>query len=342
VNCLVAAALVMGFTSIASWGAPSIAHADAVGASGDGLPDPTARLLRWPLSASEHPELAPRYAVAKDLAEPGLDWLELCKLGAHKRTVPSVRDQTAYLGAWCAIANHDVDTGIAGLQRLASSTVRGLAAAIRVDLSNVLANEGEHATELIARHRIRDVVVVDRAVALFIDMNKLAAADELNDIAIGFGERSPGSCERQARRIVMNPDAYRGPGIARRTLLRGAACRELDAELGCWIDLGRCGAYFKQLGRRNVVPVFELHRAFIEGREASIERMYEEIEKLTTERDLSLVLDVLVRSLQPACPDPARQQSRNAWWRITFRDKLQPAIKARIERLLEEHERCVR
>jgi hypothetical protein len=330
VKCLVAALVAAGLASSA--------HADAVD-TGDGLPNPTARLLRWPLSASEHPELAPRYAVAKDLAEPGLDWIELCKMGAHKRTVPSVRDQTAYLGAWCAIANRDVDAGIASLQLLASSRVRGMPAAIRADLANVLASESDRATALIQKHKIKDVVVIDRAVALFVDMNKLVVADELNDLAIGVGDRVLGSCERQARRVVMNPDAYRAPGIDRRRLLRGKPCDELEAELACWIDLGRCRLYFESRGRRSIGPVFEAHSVYARGL-PWFDGMLAAIGTLKTERDLHLAIDILVRMLRPNCPDPHRHSIRTNWWEISFRENLSAELKERISELLEEHPRC--
>jgi hypothetical protein len=325
VKCLVAALVAAGLASSA--------HADAVD-TGDGLPDPTARLLRWPLSASEHPELAPRYAVAKDLAEPGLDWIELCKMGAHKRTVPSVRDQTAYLGAWCAIANRDFDAGIASLQLLASSRVRGMPAAIRADLANVLASESDRATALIQKHKIKDVVVIDRAVALFVDMNKLVVADELNDLAIGAGDRVLGSCERQARRVVMNPDAYRVPGIDRRRLLRGKACDDLEAEIGCWLDITRCGAFYKDQGRTKLVAVFDaFHRVGLVE-----DDMREALDDLTTEADLFVALSMATRLMrsQP-CTQNHRSKARWIVWTIQWRDaaKVPKAIKERADAMLD-------
>lgn len=302
------------------------------------LPYPTERLLRWPLTASEHPELAPRYDVAKELAEPGLDWLGLCELGAHKRTVPKLRDQTAYLAAWCAIANRDVDTGLAELTSLASSRLRGMPAAIRADIANVLASEGtaERARGLLARHRIVDVGVRDRLAAMFIDMNKLDDAAEINDLAIGFGEHVPNACERQARRIVMTPDRYRGPGLERKRLLRGrgAVCDELEREVTCWLDLGRCGEFFKTQGRSKLARVFDVHRTTPLETWRWSEAISDATKKLSSERDLSAVLDMLVR-LRSECPDPNRMRLRDLINRIGYRDDLPPRIRLRIDYLRE-------
>ncbi len=329
---MVAAALVVGLAPMA--------HADdAI----DGLPDPSARILRWPLSPSEHPELAPRYPVAKDLAEPGLDWIQLCTMGAHKRTTPNQRDQTAYLGALCAIANHDVDAGIAGLRSLLASKIRGLPAAIRVDIANVLANEGsaERARFLLSKHRIDDLAVHDRLVALFIDMNKLADATEINDLAIGVGDDAPNACERQARRVVMNSDVYRG-GFDRQRLVRGPSsrCNELGLELACWLDLGGCGAFFKSKGRGALVGLFDAYRAHSVGSQGWKTAMYNAIATLKSPDDLTIVLDVLVRTASDECPDPRRWLVRSLLWQISYREGLPPTIRTRVEDLLDELRPC--
>lgn len=326
---LVAVAVVLG---------ASVAHADTA------LPDPTERLLRWPLSQSEHPELAPRYDVAKDLAEPGLDWIELCKMGAHKRTVPSLRDQTAYLGAWCAIANRDLDTGLALLQSLTTSRVRGLSTAIRVDIGNVLASEGtaDRARALITKHRITDVAVLDRLTALLIDMNKLADATEINDLAIGYGDSAPNACERQARRVVMNPDAYRGSRLDRRELLHGRSptCAELEREVGCWLALGRCAEYFKAQEKRTLAVMFIAYATEVLGSSNWIERVHHATEKMKTDEDLSIALAALKRIVRPECPDPLRPAVRSLLWRISYRTDLPPVTRERLDSLFDEVARC--
>ena len=50
------------------------------------VPDPTHE-LRWPLSMASHPELEPQFEIAAALAEPGVGWTDLCRLGAHNRQV---------------------------------------------------------------------------------------------------------------------------------------------------------------------------------------------------------------------------------------------------------------
>ena len=110
-------------------------------------PDPMHE-IRWPLGLADHPELAPQFDVAKVLAEPGLDWIELCKMGAHKRTIPTLRDQLQYLRAWCSVGAYDYPAAIEALIKLRNSVVPGLGPAIRADLSNILVS---HDPEVLAR-----------------------------------------------------------------------------------------------------------------------------------------------------------------------------------------------
>ena len=49
------------------------------------LPDFSAE-LRWPLTGMSHPILEPRFAIAQELAVPGVEWQQLCARGVQNRT----------------------------------------------------------------------------------------------------------------------------------------------------------------------------------------------------------------------------------------------------------------
>lgn len=221
------------------------------------LPD-TAPILRWPLTVSSHPELTPQFEVAAALAEPGLDWIALCRLGAHRRQAGSkLRDQVAYLGAWCAVGDHDIDTAIARFAALTRSVVNDLAPAVRADITNVLVDHGtaDDALRLLSKHRIRDLEVLDLLAATYLDFGKLDDANVINELAIQRDDVNRANrCRRQARRVVMNPAQYR-PDVNSGLLLfdepkeADRTCDRLEAELACWLRPKRdCEPYFKASG----------------------------------------------------------------------------------------------
>lgn len=233
-------------------------------------PDPTAE-LRWPLGLSEHPELVPHFDVAKVLAEPDVDWIELCKMGAHKRTIPKLRDELGYLRAWCAAGANDTAAAIDGLMKLRSTVVPGLAAAIRADVSNILvSHDPSSARHMIKTFRLSDEPdIVDRLAATYVEAGKLGGAIEINELAIAndSGRTPAKTCQRLARRVLLDPDTYRTsrsafsakapvPGFADDStdLLFGAKldadrrCKELDAELSCWLAKENCSAWYAMHG----------------------------------------------------------------------------------------------
>ncbi len=224
-------------------------------------PDPTPE-LRWPLALSDHPELAPRFDIAKVLAEPGLDWTQLCRMGAQRRIVPALRDQHLYLRAWCATGANDHAGAVETLAKLRTSVVPGLAAAVRVDLANLLVSSDSGARPLVAKVELAgETDLLDRVAALYADMNKLGAATEINELALAndSGVSPAKTCQRLARRVLLAPDMYRRSKTAFSTegpsddsgLLFGAKlgqdakCRELDAQLSCWLVKSNCSAWYK-------------------------------------------------------------------------------------------------
>ncbi len=220
-------------------------------------PDPTHEVLRWPLSGTEHPVLAPRYDVASALADPGIDWTELCRRGAHKRVSGGTeRDALSYLGAWCAVATRDLDTALAALARLRGSTVKGVAAAISIDIATILVDTGDaaHASVLLNRYGLIDPDLLDVLAALYADLDRHPDAFEINERAIGAdpGMEPDKTCRRKARRVVLQPESYRARVVGSSGLFAtpdtSRICVALEAELRCWLDLERCASHFKLVG----------------------------------------------------------------------------------------------
>lgn len=233
-------------------------------------PDPMHE-IRWPLGLADHPELAPQFDVAKVLAEPGLDWIELCKMGAHKRTIPTLRDQLQYLRAWCSVGAYDYPAAIEALIKLRNSVVPGLGPAIRADLSNILvSHDPDSARELVAKFQLAtEADVLDRLAATYVEVGKLSGAREINELALAndSGKSPAKTCQRLTRRVLLDPETYRTSKSAFTTkapvpgftddptsLLFGAKlnadpqCQELDAQVSCWLVKSNCSAWYKLRG----------------------------------------------------------------------------------------------
>ncbi|HEY4181775.1 MAG TPA: hypothetical protein VGM90_33250 [Kofleriaceae bacterium] len=174
-------------------------------------------LLRWPLRFADHPDFAPHYAVAGDLATDGVDWLHLCERGAHKRALPlRLADQGRYLTAWCAAVDHDFDTAFGILARLRESHIHGLPDAVRLDIATLLVQLPDLAS---ARRAIGnnsfdlDLGVLDRTAALLADLGRDADAVDVNSLALESDvESAPGDrCMRLARADLLTPDSRKTP-----------------------------------------------------------------------------------------------------------------------------------
>lgn len=159
--------------------------------------------LRWPLSAMTHPELAPRLDIASVFADAGIGWIELCERGVHRRTMAGRnRDELEYLRGWCSALAGDADAACEKLAPLRGSTVRGLAAAVRIDLANIIATAGnaDRADHLINKHRIDGIEIFDLLAATYVELGKERDAYEMNKYVLA-NDVEP-SAAVQCRRLI--------------------------------------------------------------------------------------------------------------------------------------------
>ena len=207
------------------------------------VPDPSHH-LRWPLSHNTHPKLEPGYDIAAALAQPGVTWIELCNMGAHKRRLSSGnQDPIAYLAAWCNVLFHDVDAAVGGLAPLQRSTIAAIARAIRIDLANILVSESDadRAELVLARHKIDQPELLDILAATFAELGKLDDALVLNARALESHAGTMTRCHRLARHVALGKlDA-----LEKLDKIWDPDCRALTAELRCANNPARdCGLYF--------------------------------------------------------------------------------------------------
>lgn len=234
------------------------------------LPDPTEQ-ARWPLSAAAHPALEPRFAIANALAEPGIEWTELCRMGAQHRHLSGDRDLGTYLAAWCRAASGDPAAAFAELALMSNPTVSGMAPAIRTDLADLLVQNGDadHAEHLLAAAKVEDIAIFDLLAASYFEVGKYADAAEINERAIDRQLRSTDAakCHRFARRIILKSPTERpfyrkelddlGAELVRwaNKLSTDAECAALDDTIGCWVaPATECRHY---LGTQHLDPLYE-------------------------------------------------------------------------------------
>lgn len=210
--------------------------------------------LRWPLSAMNHPSLEPRFAVAEQLAAPGITWEELCARGVHRRVVASQREMQMYLHAWCDVQKRDIESACAHLAPLLGSTTLGLTAAVRQDLANILVATGDadKAEHYLSKHHIRDIDTLDLLAASYVEVGSPGDAFEINQRAIDSDDHATDAtkCRRLVRRIVLGPrDA---PLLAFETMqalvmnakLPDPACERLHAKVKCHVDHRQCRRFY--------------------------------------------------------------------------------------------------
>ena len=218
------------------------------------VPDPTDE-LRWPLSMASHPELEPQFEIAAALAEPGVGWTDLCRLGAHNRHMrKDKRDHVAYLRGWCNVGKQDLDGALTNLVPLANSIVSGLAPAVRTDFANILVSSGDanDASRLLTKHGIKDIAVLDTLAASFIELGKMDDAYVINELALAADNRRnvENRCRRLTRRIVLRPPpkqikAVDLPNAGLFDVRGHETCERLEHELECWLDpASGCVNYF--------------------------------------------------------------------------------------------------
>ena len=220
------------------------------------LPDP-AEHARWPLPASLHPVLEPRFAIARALAEPGLTWSDLCRMGAQNRRLPGTQDLVEYLRAWCHVDAHDAEGAVVELAHLQQSAVLGLPDAIRLDFADVLADQAgaADAEKLLAKVNVSEVEVYDLLSATYFEIGKIEDAYETAKIAVDAHAPAPAatSCRRIAKRIVI---AHELGGTTATDDLDAytkdidhpdETCFALDHEVRCAVR-SDCAFYVRDLG----------------------------------------------------------------------------------------------
>ena len=132
----------------------------------------------------------------------------------------------------------------------------------------------ESGGRLLGPHRLDEPVVneadvLDRLAATYVEVGKLSGAREINELALAndSGKAPAKTCQRLTRRVLLDPETYRTSKSAFTTkapvpgftddptsLLFGAKlgtdpqCRELDAQVSCWLIKSNCSAWYKLRG----------------------------------------------------------------------------------------------
>jgi hypothetical protein len=204
--------------------------------------DPTP-MLRWPLSVSTHPELEPSFAIAAALAEPGLGWIDLCKMGAQNRTSAQLRELTAYLRGWCLAAEANRSGAISVLVPLMSAATPKLATAVRTDVISILAaGSADDAERLMTTHRLITLDRLDDLAATFVELGKDGDAYVINRRALESdrGANRASSCRRLARSAMLAPPEGGDTALSKLASYvpvddPDPICVELYAEVACWL-----------------------------------------------------------------------------------------------------------
>ncbi|NVB78552.1 MAG: hypothetical protein HOV81_09180 [Kofleriaceae bacterium] len=203
-------------------------------------------LVRWPLSAIEHPSLAPRFAIAAALAQPGVGLAKLCSLGAQNRHGIDL-DLAAYLRGWCSALAGDGDAACEHLAPLLGSATPAIATAVKVDLANILADHGraDDAEHWLNRHHIHSVELLDRLSAAYVEVGTNDDALAISRIARASDDHATLAtrCTRLGREIALggDPDGSRleelaalaGP-IDKASIFGDSTCTRLHYTLACW------------------------------------------------------------------------------------------------------------
>lgn len=224
------------------------------------VPDLTEQ-LRWPLTVMEHPALEPRYPVARDLADPGISWTELCARGVQNRRDPSHRDELAYLSAWCLAESHDTAGAVHALAPLQHSSNLELGSAVPFDLVNVVVADVDfsHADQLLSGENVRDPLVWDLLAAAYFEVGKNYDSYQASNTAaqLDANARMEQRCHRIAR-LAMLGSAGQKPVFetelaeAAKQKVPDATCVDLALRVPCALDpADRCEPYLKS---QHVVP----------------------------------------------------------------------------------------
>ena len=230
--------------------------------------------LRWPLSSMSHPSLEPRFAIAQAFAQPGVGWIDLCGLGAQNRHGRD-KELLSYLRGWCNAIQGDVDAACTHLVPLVGSTTRGIDDAVKIDLANILADQGraDKAEHWINQHRIRDVEVLDLLAATYVEVGTPEDAARINRIAMDSDDAATVAtrCARMTRQIVLvgNSTSVMLEGLRQIARPLGKmpdpTCQKLVHKLECWKANGTndCDPYWTDVGLDpRIAHVIAAHRAW--------------------------------------------------------------------------------
>ena len=200
--------------------------------------DPT-EYVRWPLTSNKHPVLEPAYDIANVFAQPGVSWLDLCRLGAQNRRGGGSADQLEYLRAWCDVARRDARSAVGRLALLRSSTVLGIPAAVRADIANIVVDAGsaDDAQRILAGAQLDDLAIFDLIAASYAEVGR-------NDDSLVFTERGIAAhdarrptdhCMRLARRVLLIDPHSRMASLHDLEPFEAVpACAIVLHELKCW------------------------------------------------------------------------------------------------------------
>jgi hypothetical protein len=165
--------------------------------------------LRWPLTVQTHPMLEPHFPIARELAQPGIGWQQLCTPAVLGRHVvgSNANELMEYLRGWCAAAGGDVDVALEHFSRVRGSVVSGLAAALVYDVPFVLCEQTSNVAErLLDKHAMNDVRILDVLAAAYVEIGRDDDAAAINRRAIAFarGRTNDASfCHRGAREVIL-------------------------------------------------------------------------------------------------------------------------------------------
>lgn len=164
--------------------------------------------LRWPLTAMNHPVLEPKFPIAQELADPGIDWMELCGRGIQNRYGRD-KELLTYLRGWCKAIDGDVDAACSNLAPLIRTTTPRLEVAVRNDLANILAQaHADKAEHFIRVYAIRDVRMLDLLAANYVEVGTNDDAITINRAAMDSDDYATAAtkCIRWTKQIVLSDD----------------------------------------------------------------------------------------------------------------------------------------
>jgi len=207
--------------------------------------------LRWPLTVQTHPMLEPHFPIARELAQPGVGWEQLCTpavLGRHVAGA-NASDVMEYLRGWCVAVNGDADGALDHFARVRGSVVSGLAAALVYDVPFVLCEQtADVAERLLDKHTWNDVALLDVLAATYVEIGRDDDARVINQRAIAFarGRTSDAAfCHRGARAVLLGGrlDVLE----AEKAKSKDGTCVELIDALACLVKRD-CLAYWNEQG----------------------------------------------------------------------------------------------